>query len=605
MNRRLILIIDKDPNNQKVLQNNFIESGYEVEVANNNNEALKLLQLKPFDAVISELSGPGIDGFNLLETTQKASLNVNIPVVFLTQKNDIWNRVKSLKLGAKDYIVKPIHVKELIARLNMLLFRIERKSAEENIIKKKFTGKLKDISLFDLIKVFGLEKKTGVLSLLNENGFTGQIFFEIGNIINAGTLAFKGEDAVYKMMTWDRGRFSMHFCEIDVIDEIKVSNLAILLQGAMRMEKRDEILKQLPSLEAVITTTSNFKKITSKQDLAGNLQYFLELFDGKRTLKQIINDSQEDEITTLKRILQLNQLGFLNIVKEKPLHVSPITREEEIKTPEYENSADTLFENIINETDPETINVKISNFYQKPVKKVEKVIPEQNLKAKEKKSETQKPAAIPTQQTQITTKTQTLAGHKKVASGQLKTEESQKTEILTPKKQHVSPYQKAKGTILILGTDKSVRKNIVENLIVGRAIESRVDLPNVSEIYFGTARFKGEQYLNITTFSMEKEFTPLLEYFAPSTLGYILLIDIKNANWNYFQYLLNVLGGKLSVPSVIVISNKTTNSNELSIDDIRTKLLLKNNQKIVFCSNFDKPNSKKLIFSLFKNYFKK
>ncbi|MBN2413298.1 response regulator [candidate division KSB1 bacterium] len=604
MNRRSILIIDKDPNNQKVLQNNFIESGYEVDVAADNSEALKLLQLKPFDAVLSELAAPGIDGFNLLENTQKASLNVNIPVVFLTQKNDIWNRVKSLKLGAKDYIVKPIHVKELIARLNMLLSRIERKSTEENIIKKKFAGKLKDISLFDLIKVFGLEKKTGVLSLINENGFSGQIFFENGNIINAGTLAFKGVDAVYKMMTWDRGRFSMHFCDIDVIDEIKVSNLAILLQGAMRMEKREEILKQLPSLDTVLTTTSNFKKITSKQDLASNLQYFLELFDGKRTLKQIINDSQEDEITTLKRILQLNQLGFLTIVKEKSAHV-PAAREEEIESSEYEDSADSLFKNIINETDSESINVKISNFYQEPVKKVEKVIPDQKSKADETKHETQKPASAPVRQAHITPKTQTWAAQKKITTGQLKTVESSKVETLTEKKQPVSPHQKAKGTILILGTDNSVRKNIVENLIVGRAIESRVDLPNVSEIYFGTARFKGEQYLNITTFSMEKEFTPLLEYFAPSTLGYILLIDIKNANWNYFQYLLNVLRGKLSVPSVIVISNKTSDSNEPSIDDIRSKLLLKNNQKIVFCSNFDKPNSKKLIFSLFKNYFKK
>jgi len=605
MNSRSILIIDKDPKNQKVLENNFIDSHYEVELVNSNSEALKILNSRPFDAVISELSAPGIDGFNLLELTQKSTLNANIPVVFLTQKNDTWTRVKSLKLGAKDYIVKPIHIKELIARLNMLLSRIERKSAEENIIKKKFTGKLQDISLFDLIKVFGLEKKTGILSLVNENGFTGQIFFENGNIINAGTLTFKGEDAVYKMMSWDKGRFSMHFCDIDVIDEIKVSNLAILLQGAMGMEKRDEILKQLPSLEAVITTTSNFKKITSKQDLASNLQYFLELFDGKRTLGQIINDSLEDEVTTLKRILQLNKLGFLNVVKEKPLQAAPYTKADEITVPEYQNSPDSLFENIINETDTESINTKISNFYQKPVKEVKKVSPSQTLKTKETKIETPKPATTSTKQTKIQPSTQTLAEQKTTKADQVKAQAVKQPVIPVPKQQNVSLYEKAKGTVLILGTEKSLRKNIVENLIFGKAMESRVDLPNVSDIYFGTARFKGEQYLNITTFSMEKEFTPLLEYFAPTTLGYILLIDIKDVNWSYFQYLLNVLRGKLTVPSLVVISNKTTKSNDLSIDNIRTKLLLKKNEKIVFCSKFDKLNSKKLIFSLFKNYIKK
>jgi len=397
----------------------------------------------------------------------------------------------------------------------------------------------------------------------------------------------------------------MHFCEIDVIDEIKVSNLAILLQGAMGMEKRDEILKQLPSLEAVITTTSNFKKITSKQDLASNLQYFLELFDGKRTLGQIINDSLEDEVTTLKRILQLNKLGFLNVVKEKPLQAAPYTKADEITIPEYQNGPDSLFENIINETDTESINTKISNFYQKPVKEVKRVSPSQNLKTKETKIETPKPATIPTKQTRTQPSTQILAEQKTTKADQVKAQTGKQPVIPVPKQQNVSLYGKAKGTVLILGTEKSLRKNIVENLIFGKAMESRVDLPNVSDIYFGTARFKGEQYLNITTFSMEKEFTPLLEYFAPTTLGYILLIDIKDVNWSYFQYLLNVLRGKLTVPSLVVISNKTTKSNDLSIDNIRTKLLLKKNEKIVFCSKFDKLNSKKLIFSLFKNYIKK
>ncbi|HPG38661.1 MAG TPA: response regulator [bacterium] len=606
MKNSSILIIDKDPKNQKVLENNFADSGYKVELAGTNTVAMQLIQTKPFDVVLTELSTTGIDGYSLLEAIHKLKLNKEIPVVVISQKNDIWNRVKCLKNGAKDYIVKPIHIRELVARVNMLLSRIERKSAEASILKKKFSGKLQDINLFDLVKVFGIEKKTGILTLLNENGFTGQIFFEDGNIISANTLSLKGEEAVFKMMTWNKGRFSMHFCDIDVIDETRVSNLAILLQGAMRMEQRENLLKKLPSLEVVITTTPNFNKIISKHDLNSDLQYFLELFDGKRTLGEIIQASKDDEIKTLKKILQLNQLGFLNIVKEKPSVAEPkipVTDTGNAEPVTGENNTQSFFEDIIKEQDVESLQAKVTDFYQPPpVNKPKPVIPRPQPKESSTivvkppvvKIQTLPPKPTPPAATvfpNAVTKTQPQgAPQKQSAAG-----EKFQTDI----------FYKAKGNILVLGTDQSPRKKIVDCLISNKPVESQVAVANVSEVYFGTARFTGEHYLNITTFSMEKEFTPLLDYFVPTTLGYILLVECKAANWSYYQYLLNVLRSKLNVPALIVIINKTTGPDVPGIDEIRAKLALKKNEKIMMCSQFDKNASRRLIFSLFKDYYKK
>jgi len=84
------------------------------------------------------------------------------------------------------------------------------------------------------------------------------------------------------------------------------------------MEQREELLQQLPSLDSVLVTTSNFKKIVSQKTLAGDLDYFISLFDGKRTLGRIINESTYDEITSLSRILKLYQLGFLRVSQKQP-----------------------------------------------------------------------------------------------------------------------------------------------------------------------------------------------------------------------------------------------------------------------------------------------
>lgn len=607
MKNSSILIVDKDPKNQKVLESNFADFGYKVELAGTNTVALQLLQTRPFDVVLTELSTTGIDGYSLLESIRNLKLNNHVPVVVISQKNDIWNRIKCLKIGAKDYIVKPVHIKELVARINMLLSRIERKSEEANILKKKFSGKLQDINLFDLVKVFGIEKKTGILTLLNENGFTGQIFVEDGNIISANTLSLKGEDAVYKMMTWKKGRFSMHFCDIDVIDEIRVSNLAILLQGAMRMEQRENLLKKLPSLKVVITTTPNFNKIISKHDLNSELQHFLELFDGKRTLGEIIRDSKDDEIKTLKKILQLNQLGFLNILKEKPVAGETIKPHADAEIEESlkagEKSSQSFFKDIINEQDADSMQHQVSNFYQEPpANKTKPVI--NRPQPGENPSVAVKPPVVkiqtlPTKPAPPATKVFPNA----ITSTQPKVV-SQK-QPATGKQFQTDIFYKAKGNILVLGADHSPRKNIVQALAANKPIESQVDVPNVSEVFLGTAHFNGENYLNITTFSMEKEFTPLLDYFAPTTLGYILLVECRAANWSYYQYLLNVLRSKLNVPSLIVILNKTSAPEFPTVDEIRAKLALTKTEKITFCSQFDKNSSRKLIFSLFKEYYKK
>ena len=581
MKRRHIIIVDKDRNNQQVLRNNFVEAGFEVDLAIDDHNAINKINSIPFDALITELTSPGIDGYGLLEAVKKSKLNSKTPVIFLTTKNDVWNRVKSLQQGARDYIIKPIHVKELVARIRMVLNRIERKSEEEQIFKKKFSGKLEDISVFDLIKVFGLEKKTGILSLFRENGQTGQIFFEKGNVINAGTLLLNAEEAIYKMMTWRKGFFSMHFCEIDVLDEINTSNLAILLQGAMRMEQSEELQRHLPPLTAVVATTPNFKKITAKQELKTELQQFLELFDGQRTLGEIIDHSKSDELETLKRIRKLFDMGFLNIMDEQNgVHAESGNGKDGHL--ELNSGSNTLIEELLEEepvstdTQPEKYNFTIT-------------------KTPQLTSESGYGKTEPATETTIEYATKPEFMEHAIPETHEQLRDLQLSKL----------YAKAKGTVLVISKEISQSKSMAESLATLHPVIKNHNMRNLSDIYVGTASFKHDIYLNLTTISTEKEFDPLLEYLAPKTLGYVLLVDTKRANWNYYFYLLNVLRRRLTVPSVIVITNQGSNEGSVTIDEIKSRLNLQENEQIMFCSEYNEANSKKIIFSLFKNYYKK
>ena len=89
------------------------------------------------------------------------------------------------------------------------------------------------------------------------------------------------------------------------------------------MEQREKLLKELPSLDAIVVTTPNFKKIIEQKDLTQDLKTFLGQFDGERTLGHIVDTCPEDELLTLKRIIKLYRLGFLHVLRDFSEENSP------------------------------------------------------------------------------------------------------------------------------------------------------------------------------------------------------------------------------------------------------------------------------------------
>ena len=116
-----ILIVDDEQalleQLRKVLQN----QRYIVELATDGEKALDRLFETPFDAIILDIMMPKIDGLTVLEEARKAGIDT--PVLLLTAKGDLEDRVKGLDLGADDYLAKPFSLDELLARLRALLRR--------------------------------------------------------------------------------------------------------------------------------------------------------------------------------------------------------------------------------------------------------------------------------------------------------------------------------------------------------------------------------------------------------------------------------------------------------------------------------------------------
>lgn len=117
-----ILIVDDEVPIANLLRMSLTQHGYKCMCAYSGPQAVEMLDKHSFDLVLLDIMLPGFDGYDVLTYIRPT----NIPVIFLTAKSDLNDRVKGLKLGAEDYIVKPFEMVEVIARIEVVLRRYHK-----------------------------------------------------------------------------------------------------------------------------------------------------------------------------------------------------------------------------------------------------------------------------------------------------------------------------------------------------------------------------------------------------------------------------------------------------------------------------------------------
>lgn len=116
-----ILVIEDDSDLRRQLVTALQDSGYTVEEAEDGEEGLYLGSEFPYDLAVVDIGLPKMSGVDVIRRWRKGS--INFPVIILTARGDWQDKVEGLEAGADDYLVKPFHIEELMARLNALLRR--------------------------------------------------------------------------------------------------------------------------------------------------------------------------------------------------------------------------------------------------------------------------------------------------------------------------------------------------------------------------------------------------------------------------------------------------------------------------------------------------
>ncbi|HYR87082.1 MAG TPA: response regulator transcription factor [Terriglobia bacterium] len=124
-----VLIVDDDPDIQRLVSYNLGQAGFEVATAGTGRNALEAVQKHPPDLIILDLMLPDVDGMEVCRTLRQGDSSRRIPIIMLTARGEEIDRVIGFELGADDYVMKPFSPRELVLRVKSIF----RRTKEERI----------------------------------------------------------------------------------------------------------------------------------------------------------------------------------------------------------------------------------------------------------------------------------------------------------------------------------------------------------------------------------------------------------------------------------------------------------------------------------------
>ncbi len=355
MAKQQLLLVDADPRSVRVLEVSLRKSGFSVTTATDGVDAFSKIQFSAPDLILADTRLPRMDGFEFVKRLKEDPELMNVPVVFLTSQRSIEDKIRGLELGVEDYLTKPIFVRELTARVNLLLARRTQESMATTVTsgpRTRLSGSLEDMGLVDLLQTFEVSRKSGVAHVREPRGIEIVIYFRDGKVVDAELGRLRGEEAVYRALIWSVGTFEVKFGPVTNEDIIPTSTQGLLMEGMRRVDEWGRLLEQSPPLETIFDIDRD-QLVERLSEIPDELNGILRLLDGRRTLLQVVDESPFEDLSTLSTITKLFFEGLL-VIREKAVE-GPAPEEDDGVVPSVDGESMPRLDRAMREGDDEIV----------------------------------------------------------------------------------------------------------------------------------------------------------------------------------------------------------------------------------------------------------
>jgi len=231
-----VLLVDDNPMIVALLRK-AISPFAVVETFSNAAEALLRVVEEAPDLLISDFGMPGLTGKQLIEKIRGRTQTAKLPAILIATRTEISEQLRSMQDQVEDLIEKPFFVKEIGPRIKRVVDKISlekmaRAAAGESVVR----GNLQQMNTMDLFQSLELAHKTCRLSLSND-GERCDMFFADGQISHALYGPLRGDEAVYKVLTWTEGQFEIDFSGSSSEQSTTRSTQGLLMEGLRLLDE--------------------------------------------------------------------------------------------------------------------------------------------------------------------------------------------------------------------------------------------------------------------------------------------------------------------------------------------------------------------------------
>jgi CheY-like chemotaxis protein len=240
---RRILVVDGDQDVRDLIVSGLTGEGYEVLAVPSGEVCLSVAPTERPDLISLEGALPGIDGFETARRLLADPRTRELPIIFLTSRASLRDRVEGLRLGAHAYLTKPFAFPELFATVAGVLQRAatggthEAEGAPPISTGLGLMGSLGAISISTVIQAIEGEMQTGVLRVVSGTKW-GQLVFCGGKIIAAAAGNLTGEEAIVDLVGWDTGTYAFRAETVEPKPAIADSATSVLMRALRHHDER-------------------------------------------------------------------------------------------------------------------------------------------------------------------------------------------------------------------------------------------------------------------------------------------------------------------------------------------------------------------------------
>ncbi len=232
-----VLFVGPDREFAKLLKFQLVKAGMKVKTVKSLKEAVAQVVKKPPALVLAEIGTDEDAAFEALRQIREDDNAAQVPFALIAPNGSRVVKLRALRHGIDDFLLKTDNLEELVARVENILAREATRRGDKALpTRRGITGDLENLSLPDVFQMLSLGMKTACVTIRSRKR-NGIIWFRNGNVVNARANRKHGSDAVYEMLRWKTGGFSIeHGIEADE-DTIEMDTMFMLMEGLRMLDE--------------------------------------------------------------------------------------------------------------------------------------------------------------------------------------------------------------------------------------------------------------------------------------------------------------------------------------------------------------------------------